>query len=264
VAVEKAQLHADLQALNRELEARVEARTRELAASQEALAEKAEHLRQMLAGERRVEERTRARVAHDLHDGVQQLIVGALFELQAAREAMISKPEVAADRCAAAQRLLRELETEMRAAIHNLRPVALDEHGLTAALRECADAFERSTGILTMLQVSGTPRRLDGDAELVAFRIVQEALNNAESHSHASHVLVRVSFRTDGVTLQVCDDGEGFEVASVGRDPRSHLGLIGMRQRAEGINASFDVRSSPGHGAVVTLILPSQGGSEVR
>ncbi len=261
-AIEKAQLHAEVKALNRKLEARVAERTAELLATQAELAEKAEQLRQMLAGERAIEERTRARVAHDLHDGVQQLIIGALFEIQAARDNVAAQPTAAAERCAAAQQLLRQLETEMRAAIYNLRPVALDEHGLAPALRECVAAFERTTGIPCALHVGGTPLRLDPDVELVVFRIIQEALNNAEAHSEAGQLSVSICFGAEGVTARVTDDGCGFDLANVRTDPRSHLGLIGMRQRAEGIGGFLDIWSEPGEGTQVTLVLP--GGLAVQ
>lgn len=256
-AVARALLHEELKALNRELEGRVAERTAALLATQEVLAEKAEQLRQMLVGERRIEERTRARVAHDLHDGVQQLIIGALFELQAAREVVAGQPDAALERLAAIQGLLRQLETEMRAAIYSLRPMALDAHGLAPALRECVTAFERTNGIPCSLHLSGQARRLDPDAELVAFRIVQEALNNAEAHARAAHLEVRLCFEAGRMTIiRVSDDGCGFDVAEVKRRPRSHLGLIGMRQRAEAVGGSLEVWSAPGQGTQVTLVLP--------
>jgi signal transduction histidine kinase len=258
VAIEKARLHEELKALNRDLEARVAQRTAELAATQDALAEKAEQLRQMLVGERRIEERTRARVAHDLHDGVQQLIIGALFELQAARQMTRSGENASfvGERLAAAQTLLRELETEMRAAIYNLRPVALDAHGLAAALRESAATFQRATGVACAVTVQGQTLRLPQDAELAVFRIVQEALNNVEAHANAQRVMVRLSFEADLVTVEVIDDGRGFNMAGVRDAPRSHLGLIGMKQRAEGIGGSLDIWSGAGQGTHLTLLLP--------
>jgi two-component system sensor histidine kinase DegS len=150
----------------------------------------------------------------------------------------------------------------MRAAIYNLRPVALDEHGLAPALRECVAAVERTTGIPCTLHVSGTPRRLDLDVELVVFRIIQEALNNAEAHSQAGRLDVGLCFNAEGVTARVADDGCGFDLASVRTDPRSHLGLIGMRQRAEGIGGFLDIWSAPGEGTQLTLLLP--GGLAVQ
>lgn len=263
VAVEKARRHEELARLRAELEVRVAERTAELAATQDALAEKAEQLRQMLVGERRIEERTRARVAHDLHDGVQQLIIGALFELQAARQMARGggEPGFVGERLAAAQTLLRALETEMRAAIYNLRPVALDEHGLAAALRESAAAFRRATGVDCAVTINGQAARLGEDTELAVFRIAQEALNNVEAHAGAQRVLIRLGFEPDLLTLEVIDDGRGFELAGVREAPRSHLGLIGMKQRAEGIGGTLEIWAAAGQGTHVTLLLPlTQGG----
>jgi len=256
VAIERAQLHEQLRALNAALEARVAERTAELLAAKAALAQKADALHQMLLEERRIEERTRARIAHDLHDGVQQLIVAALFETQAAREVLATHHEIADQRLAAAQALLRRIEAEMRDAIYSLRPVALDAHGLVPALRECAAGFSRASGIPCDLHVSGAPRRFDPDAEVVAFRIVQEALNNLSTHARADRAAVTVHFDERQVRVEVRDNGVGFHLAAVEQQPRSHLGLIGMRERAESVGGTLDIWSRPGGGTRVTLRLP--------
>ncbi len=261
VAVERAQFHDRLVALNRDLEARVAQRTLELDAAREALAQKAGALHQILIEERRVEERTRARIAHDLHDGVQQFIVGALFELQAARDALAVRPAITIDRLAAAQALLRRTESEMRDAIYSLRPVTLDAHGLVPALRECVATFERSAHIRCRLLVEGAPARLAPDTEAATFRIVQEALNNAETHARAHQVRMNVNFQPTQIVLEIDDDGVGFDVAAVTKQPRSHLGLIGMRERAESVGGTLDLASAPGVGTRLTLRIPRPAGS---
>ncbi len=261
VAVERAEFHERLVALNRELEARVAQRTLELDAAREALAQKAGALHQILIEERRIEERTRARIASDLHDGVQQFIIGALFELQAARDALAIRPAVAIDHLAAAQTLLRRTENEMRDAIYSLRPVALDTHGLAPALRECVAAFERSAHIQCRLSVEGAPARLAPDAEVATFRIVQEALNNAETHARAQQLRMNVSFQPTQLVLEIDDDGVGFDIAAIIRRPRSHLGLIGMRERAESVGGTLDLASTPGVGTRLTLRIPLSAGA---
>lgn len=256
IAIDKAQLHSQLKTLNQQLEARVVHRTRALFAAKEELASKADALRQVLTEERRVEERTRAHIAHDLHDGIQQIIIGALFETQAARESLRAHPETALARLDAAQALLRRIESEMRLAIYSLRPVALDMQGLVSALRECVASVEQVAAIPCELIVQETPRRFKPDAEVAAFRIVQEALNNVEAHAHATHARVRVCFGARELEVEISDDGTGFDMPAVMQQTRSHLGLIGMQERAESVGGRVDVWSRVGEGTRVTLKVP--------
>ena len=257
VAIEKAQLHTEMKSLNQQLEARVAHRTRALFAAKEELARKADALRQVLAEERRVEERTRAQIAHDLHDGIQQIIIGALFETQAAREALAPHPETALRRLDDAQTLLRRIECEMRDAIYSLRPVALDAQGLAPALRECAASFERRAGLQCELNIEATPRRFGGDAEVAAFRIVQEALNNVEAHAQAKHARIHVRFDARELRIEISDDGCGFDMVQVMNQPRTHLGLIGMQERAESVGGKLEIWSRVGEGTRVELTIPT-------
>jgi len=233
LALEKAQLHCQLRELNEELESLVAARTSELMATQEELARKAVRLQELLVRVRQVEEETRACIANDLHDSVRQLIVGALFEAQAIREAIRSRPENAAQELDSLEEILRCIETEMRAAIYSLRPVTLDAHGLASALHECVATFERTAGIPCALQVEGTPRRFEDEAELAAFRIVQEALNNVVAHSGASRASVSILFSAETLDIQVRDNGHGFDPNGYANGSRGQLGLLGMQERAQ-------------------------------
>jgi signal transduction histidine kinase len=256
LAVEKAQLHRQLGELNEELESLVAARTGELMATQEELARKAARLQELLVRVRRVEEETRACIANDLHDSVRQLIVGALFEAQAIREAIHSRPENTERELDSMEEILRSIETEMRAAIYSLRPVTLDAHGLTSALHECVATFERTAGIPCALQVEGTSRRFEGEAELAAFRIVQEALNNVVAHSGASRASVSVLFNADTLEIQVSDNGHGFDPGGYANGSRGQLGLLGMQERAQSSGGTLRVHSGNGNGTRILLTLP--------
>ena len=256
VAIEKAKLHAQLKSLNQELEARVIERTSELQTAKEKLAQQADELHQVLVEERRVEEKTRAQIAHDLHDSVQQLIIGALFESQAARDALTVRPENAASHIAAAQDLLRRIESEMKHAIYSLRPVTLDSHGLVQALRECTTGFQRVSDIRCDLRIDGTPQRFDPDAEVAMFRIAQEAMNNIELHAHAHYAFIRLAWGAHDLHMEVVDNGVGFELSGVTQEARTHLGLIGMRERAESIGGSLEIWSRLGEGTRVLVNAP--------
>jgi signal transduction histidine kinase len=258
VAIEKARLHAQLKSLNQQLELRVDERTRELLSAKEELATKADALQQVLIEERRVEEKTRARIAHDLHDGVQQLIIGALFETQAARDALVVHPENTSSRIVAAQDLLRRIEAEMRLAIYSLRPVTLDTHGLVPALRECVESFQRVSGIACELRVDGAPRRFNPDSEVAIFRIAQEALNNIEAHASAKSTFIRIAWGAYDLHMEITDNGTGFDLAEVTQETRTHLGLIGMRERAESIGGWMDIWSRVGEGTRVIVNVPME------
>ncbi len=256
VAIEKARLHEQLKGLNQQLEASVESRTRALVTAKEELADKADVLRQVLVEERRVEERTRARIAHDLHDGIQQVIIGALFEVQAARDALSLNPPNVPGHLEQAQALLRRIESEMRDAIYSLRPVALDGQGLISALRECAASFERVAQVSCELRVEGAAHRFSPDAEVAAFRIVQEALNNVEAHAGARRVRCCVCFNPRELQVQIEDDGCGFDMSEVMQQARTHLGLIGMQERADSVGGTLQVWSQVGDGTRVQLTIP--------
>lgn len=255
-AIERAWLHEEVKALNATLEARVAERTAELEAARAALAQKADALREMRVEERRIEEKTRGRIAHDLHDSVQQFIIGALFETQAARELLAVQPERAAAKLAEAQTLLRRIEVEMRRAIFSLRPLTLDAHGLAPAVRELATEFGRASGVPCEVRMTGTPRRFAADAEVAAFRIVQEALNNLGTHARAGRAEISLDFDPQQVTVEIRDDGIGFDLAAIERLPRAHLGLMGMHERAESVGGMLAVWSQPGAGTRVALRLP--------
>jgi signal transduction histidine kinase len=256
VAIEKARLLAQLKRLNQELEERVVTRTRELIDAREELIRKADTLHQILNEERRVEERTRAHIAHDLHDSVQQLIIGALFEIQSARDSLARNPDMTAVRLSSTQDLLRRIELEMRRAIYSLRPTALDAHGLVPALREYADGFSRHSGIECVVTVDGTQRRFNPECEVAAFRITQEALNNIEAHAAAKHAQIHLAWGVRDLRIEIVDDGKGFDIAEVTQQPRSHLGLIGMAERAESVGGALAVNSRVGEGTRVSLRVP--------
>jgi len=255
-AIEKSLLHERLKKLNLDLERLVEERTVELVAAQAELSQKADRLQQLLDDSRRVEESTRAQIANDLHDGGQQLIIGALFEAQAAREAALISPHMAAKELAEVERLLRQVENEMRNAIYTLRPVTLDAHGLVGAIRETIERVDKISSITWKLQIEGEPMRFCEEAELAAFRIVQEALNNVENHSAANEATIMVDFGDDVLRVEVVDNGNGFNPSIIGQNDEPGLGLLGMRERAQSIGGSFETWTVQGKGTRIRLDFP--------
>jgi two-component system sensor histidine kinase UhpB len=196
----------------------------------------------------RAQEEERARVARDLHDEVNQSLTGLLLRLEAVREAVPPElePELAETRTLANQ-AMRELLSLAR----QLRPTALDDLGLAAAIAGQVEQLQRS-GLTAELTAEGDFSDLDDDVQLVVYRVAQESLTNAARHSEAKQIAVTLRRSGDAVELEVADDGRGFAFEQSERG----LGIGGMRERALLIGAELTIESRPGHGTTVRLSVP--------
>jgi len=235
-----------------------------------ALADMAERIRGYEAGIRDYltaitegQEAERARLARELHDGpVQDLIALGHGTEMARRMVEQDEAEEARSLLADLQRSERETVAELRRIIGALRPAYLEDLGFVPALEMLVRQAAERTDAQVHLEQKGTGERLDPAVELAAYRIAQEALNNAVEHSAAENITVRVSCTSEGLALSVIDDGIGFDLP-----PRpdvltqaGHFGLMGMRERATLLGGSFHVDTSPGEGTRVAIRLPSQPG----
>ncbi|HSS04296.1 MAG TPA: sensor histidine kinase [Solirubrobacterales bacterium] len=196
----------------------------------------------------RAQEQERTRVARDLHDEVNQSLTGLLLRLEAVREAAPPElePELAQTK-ALANQAMRELLSLAR----QLRPTALDDLGLVAAIGGQVDQIGQG-GIEATHSEEGEFSDLGDDVQLVIYRVAQEALSNAARHSGAEHVAVNLTHVGSGVELEVSDDGRGFAFER----SEGGLGIAGMRERALLIGAELTIESRPGHGTTVRLTVP--------
>ncbi len=196
----------------------------------------------------RAQEAERARIARDLHDEANQALTGVLLRLQAT--AHDAPPELQ-DELRETQAAATQAIEELLALARELRPAALDDHGLAAALRTKVLEFSRRTGVRADLRVAGDDAdRLGMEEQIVVYRVVQESLSNVAQHACAERVSVELS-REDGATVtRVRDDGRGL-----GANGRNGHGLAGMRERATLAGGTLDVRSAPGGGTTVELRL---------
>ncbi len=256
VFIENARLYDKVRSFNVELEQMVNRRTSELEAARWALTEKARQLQRLLSESYRVQEDTQTRIAQDMHDGVTQMIVGALYETTAARHSLLDDPELADQNLARAQGLLSEVETEIRRVIYDLHPPILDSLGLVIALKRFASTFESTFGIRCHVRVLRNPRRLSKEIEIAIYRILQAALHNVATHAQATQVRVLFDFGANSFRVQVQDDGIGFDPEMVMGAPGDHLGLIGMKERADGIGAYLQVNASKDAGTQIEIHLP--------
>jgi two-component system sensor histidine kinase UhpB len=197
------------------------------------------------------QEQERARVARDLHDEVNQSLTAVLLRLEAARAAAPPplEPELAETK-ALANQAMRELLSLAR----QLRPTALDDLGLAAATAGQVEQLARG-GVAAKLAAEGDFSGLADDAQLVVYRVAQEALSNAARHSGANRIDVSLRRREDGgVELEVADDGRGFAF----EESEGGLGIAGMRERALLIGGELTIESGPGRGTTVRLTVPGE------
>jgi two-component system sensor histidine kinase UhpB len=196
------------------------------------------------------QEEERARVARDLHDEVNQSLTGLLLRLEAAREA--APPELE-DELAETKALANQAMGELLSLARQLRPTALDDLGLAAAIEGQVDRLGGE--IEGGFEIEGNFSDLGDDAQLVVYRVAQEALSNAARHSGAKRVEVRLRrTETGDVLLEVSDDGRGFAFDESERG----LGIGGMRERALLIGADLAIESRPDKGTTVRLTVPGE------
>ena len=202
-------------------------------------------------------EEERQRLAREVHDGPAQVLANALMLLESsyalAEQSGVEKLVTMLGRLREAT---REGLQEVRRFIADLRPGALEEHGLAAALADYIRGYNNAYGGRAALDAEPLPR-LAREVEIVLYRIVQEALQNAHKYARGASVAVRLGRHGGELQLSIRDDGPGFDPREVARRAgKSNWGLTSMRERAELIGARFSVASSPGHGTEVTVVLP--------
>ncbi len=196
----------------------------------------------------------RARIAHELHDAVSQKLFSLRLTAQAAAALVDRDPPRARTELRQVARLAAEATDELRAVVIELRPAALEEDGLAAALRSQVEVLGRAhTARLTF--TTRALRALPAAQEEALLRVAQEALHNALRHADAATVEVALEGRGKGAVLRVSDDGRGFDPSLVRRAGR-HLGLVSMRDRAAGAGGRLTVDSAPGEGTVIEMEVP--------
>ncbi|MEU9502034.1 GAF domain-containing sensor histidine kinase [Streptomyces sp. NPDC048196] len=196
----------------------------------------------------------RARLAHELHDAVSQKLFSLRLTAQAATALVDRDPVRAKDELHQVAALAAEAADELRAAVVELRPAALDEDGLVATLRSQAQVLDRAHSAHVTFAAHGV-RALPAAQEEAMLRVAQEALHNALRHSGAEHVEVSLSRAGQGALLRIADDGCGFDPGTVRRAGR-HLGLVSMHDRAGGVGGTLTVQSEPGKGTAVEMEVP--------
>lgn len=202
-------------------------------------------------------EEERVRLAREVHDGPAQVLANTLMLAEQCRtllqEQRIDQLGLMLDRACSAT---REGLHDVRQVIADLRPGRIEEQGLVAALQEYIRRYRDTHGVPVHFEPDAVPR-LALEAEIVLYRIVQEALQNVHKHARGATIWVGLGGRNDHLLLTIRDDGPGFDPREVVRRAgRESWGLTSMRERAELVGARLVIASRPGHGTEVSVALP--------
>ena len=249
--------------LNREIVRRqtVEQNLKKSEQSQSRLLKQARHmqgqLRHLSHQVLQAQEEERMRISRDLHDEIAQTLVGINVELATLTREAAGGPKGLQQKIAHAQQMVENSVEKVHQFARKLRPALLDDLGLIPALHAFMKSFTKRTGVRTSLTAVAAVERLDTAKRTVLFRVAQEALTNVGRHAQASRVEVIIQKLPEGICMRIKDDGKSFQVDRVLHGKGSkHLGLLGMRERLEMINGSFEIESTPGNGTTITAKIP--------
>ncbi|MFD7656955.1 sensor histidine kinase [Actinosynnema sp. NPDC059797] len=200
----------------------------------------------------------RQRMAREIHDTLAQGLAGILTQLQAAEQAS-DEPATSRRHVANAVDLARESLAEARRTVHAVGPSALAEARLPEAIGDVARRWSEVNRVDAVLTTTGDARPMHTDVEVALLRTAQEALANVAKHARAGRVALTLSYMEDLVTLDVLDDGVGFDPGArrAGGSPDGGFGLAGMRQRVQRLAGRLDVESEPGGGTAITATVPA-------
>jgi len=255
-------LDRSMQALaesNAQLEARVAERTAELGRANAELEardrQRARLLRQVITAQ----EDERRRLARELHDDTCQALAALTLRLDMALA--VTPDDAVNPELFEARRIAAQALDDAHRLIHDLRPTALDELGLVAALQRVIDRHLAPAGVAARIETDDWPARMSRTLETAMFRAAQEAIVNVARHGHAEHVLVQCRGDAAHLVIEIEDDGAGFDLASIvptGTDDARGLGLMGMRERMASVDGTVTIDSAPDRGTRIVLEAPRQ------
>jgi signal transduction histidine kinase len=230
-------------------------------AAQSAVAIENARLYQQIVAERdrilAVEEQVRRELARELHDGPSQILASIVMGLRFLRQVMVREPARTEAELTDLERQSNLALRQVRDMLFDLRPVALETHGLAAALHAYVERQSETKGLAFHLDTHSFDQRFPPKVEAAIFSIVQEAVGNVQKHARAKNLWIKLQPSDEDLTITVKDDGRGFDVAQVedAYAQRGNLGLLNMKERAEIANAKLTIESKRGKGTTVTLKL---------
>ncbi|MHB1651968.1 MAG: sensor histidine kinase [Desulfitobacteriaceae bacterium] len=209
----------------------------------------------------RAQEEERRRVAREIHDGPAQTLANIVLRLEIAEKLLEINSNRAKTELKDLKTLVRSNLQDIRRIIFDLRPMALDDLGIVAAMAKYLENFQATYGIQSELLVEGRAKRLQPTMEVAMFRLIQECMSNVAKHSQSGQTLIAIQFQDDWINTRITDYGQGFNVIEALEKPGEHFGLIGMRERVEMFSGRFSIQSSPGKGTTVEFAFKEEGGT---
>jgi PAS domain S-box-containing protein len=206
----------------------------------------------------KLQEEERRRISRELHDSVGQALTALHLNLDILNTENVSIPDNSRERIRSMKMIVDETLRDIRQIAYELRPAILDDFGIIPALRLFVNRFARQTGIEATIDVpSKLPRRVPG-VEATLYRVVQEALSNVAQHSRATRVTVRLTATDSALTLDVSDNGVGFNAKHFEHPQHQYggLGLLSMKERILELNGASLFRSSEGEGTSLHFEIP--------
>lgn len=221
----------------------------------ERLEDNTQRLQQLSRQILQAQEEERRRLARELHDEAAQALTSLLVHLRLLERA--HTPEEAQQRVQELRVLTAQALEEVRRVALDLRPTILDDLGLGPALAWRVDEFNKVDGIHATITINGLEQRLPHDVELVFYRVGQESLSNVARHAQAHLVTVNLQRLNGQVTLEISDDGQGFEPTTLRDNNGQGFGLLGMGERLGMIDGELTIESAPGRGTRIIARAPA-------
>ncbi len=202
----------------------------------------------------------RERIAREMHDGLAQVLTYVNAKSQAARQFISSGQETnAKEQLIELEDIAKDMYADVREAIMDLRTTTSPHRDITSTMKEYILRFSEMSGTKTDLMISnGNIPNLSPNVEVQVIRIIQEALTNVRKHARASQAHVRISTEDSKCNIIIEDNGVGFDVSDIKRDSWPQFGLQTMKERAESIEGTLDISSSPGSGTRIILNVPTR------
>lgn len=243
----------------RSFEVEIQRQLDELKEAQLSEAQRREEMRgELLKRVVLAQEAERQRVGRELHDETGQALTAIGLGLRGAGSALRQDADKAAQTLRQLEGMVSHSLTELQRLITDLRPSHLDDLGLGSTLRWYAGEMEIRAPLRVYVEITGDAYELPAEKKTGVFRVAQEALTNIVKHADAKHATVRLKYNPNCVTLEVQDDGSGFDMDVVAMDSsRPTWGLTGMRERAALLDGRFEVESEPGKGTQIIIMVPT-------